>query len=78
MNIPANRVAAVVTTLAALAALIAALCQVFPGTWTNVALAVAALITKLITVLKFMDGSQKFDSLKARTDQVRLSVGSGS
>jgi hypothetical protein len=61
----ANRIAALAGTLAGLAALIAGLAQVLPGTWPNVALAAAGLLTKLATIVKFLDGSQRWDQLTA-------------
>jgi hypothetical protein len=63
--LPANRVAAIATWLAALGALILAVEGTLPTGWENAALAVAALLTKAATALKFMTGSQKYDALTA-------------
>ena len=60
---PANRVAAVATWLAALAAFVLAIEGTLPTGWENAALAIAALLTKGATALKFMTGSQKYDAL---------------
>jgi len=61
--LPANRVAAGATWLTALAGLILAVEGTFPAAWQNTALAIAALLTKLVTTLHFMSGSQKYDAL---------------
>lgn len=61
-----NRVAAVATWLASLAALIAAVVGTFPAGWQNAALGVAALLTKLVVALKFIDGGQKWEQLVGR------------
>lgn len=60
----ANRLAAMSAAVTGLAAFVAGLVQVLPGTWPNVALAGAGLLTKLGTVLSFLDGSKKFDALE--------------
>lgn len=62
----ANRVAAIATWGAGLAAFIAGISGTLPVGWQNGALVLAGLVTKLVTALKFMDGSQKFDELQTR------------
>jgi hypothetical protein len=79
---PANRVAAIVAVLGGLAALVSGIAGVLPGTWPNVALAAAGLLTKLVTVIKFLDGAQKSEAIQPRTATLFTSgttsnVGSG-
>lgn len=63
MKVPANRVAAVTSVLVSLGALVAAVADAFPGgRYTNALVAVAALVAKTATVLKFLDGSQKHEA----------------
>lgn len=62
-SLSANRVAAISTVLGGLAAFIAGCAQVLPGAWPNYALAASGLLVKAVTVLKFLDGSQKWDAL---------------
>lgn len=61
----ANRVAAISTWLTALAALIVGVTGTLPIGWQNGAAVGAALLTKAVVAVKFMDGSQKFDALTA-------------
>lgn len=63
--LPANRLVAITTILTALAGFIAGIAGVFPDAWQNTTLVAVALLTKLVTAIKFMDGSQKFDALKS-------------
>lgn len=61
----ANRVAAISTWLTAFAALIVGVTGTLPIGWQNGAAVGAALLTKAVVTIKFMDGSQKFDALTA-------------
>lgn len=66
--LPANRVAALATWLVALGAFITAVEGTLPLSWQNTALAVAAVLTKLVVALHFMSGSQKFDAVTAQKE----------
>lgn len=63
----ANRVAALCTWLAGLAALILGVLHTLPGNWQNGALIGAGLLTKLTVALKYLDGAQKWDALTQGT-----------
>lgn len=60
---PANRLAALVAVLTQLAVIVAAVAGAFPGRYGDALAAVAALLTKAVVVVKFLDGSQKYDAL---------------
>jgi hypothetical protein len=62
-GIPANRVAAISTWLAAFAAFILGVVQILPSGWQNYALIGSGLLVKVATTIKFLDGSQKWDAL---------------
>lgn len=59
----ANRLAALCTWAAGLAAFILGIVHTLPGSWQNGALAAAGLLTKLVVGVKFLDGAQKYDAL---------------
>ncbi len=63
--LPANRLIALTTALTALAAFVSGVVGVFPHAWQNTALVIAGLLTKAVTAITFMHGSQKFDALQA-------------
>lgn len=65
----ANRVAAITTWLSGLAALILGVEGTFPAAWQNAALAMAGLLTKVVTMFKFLEGSQRSEALQT---QVKL------
>lgn len=60
-----NRIAALATWLTGLSAFILGIAHTLPGTWANYALIAAGLLTKVVTTLKFLDGSQKWDAIQA-------------
>jgi len=62
-GIPANRVAVISTWLTAFVAFVLGIVQVLPEGWQNYALIAVALLTKVATTLKFLEGSQKWDAL---------------
>lgn len=59
----ANRIAALSGSLTGLAAFVAGVAGVLPGTWPNYALAASGLLTKLGTVVTYLRGAQKWDAL---------------
>lgn len=63
----ANRVAAILTWLTGLSAFIVGITQTLPHSWQNTALVIGGLLTKLVTAVHFMTGSQKFDALIANS-----------
>jgi hypothetical protein len=73
----ANRVAAISMWLAGLAAFICGVAHTLPGAWPNYALAAAGLLTKLVTVIKFLDGAQKWDALAGGSAALPAQTASG-
>lgn len=60
----ANRIAAISTFVAGLAAFVVGIASVPQlSQWQDTALAIAGVLTSLLTALKFLDGSQKWDAL---------------
>jgi hypothetical protein len=68
----ANRLAAIASALTGLAAFVAGLAQLLPGTWPNYALAASGLLVKLVTVVHFLSGSQRYDALTVNRDTALL------
>lgn len=64
--LPPNRIAVIASILTSLVAFITGLAKVLPGTWESYALAGTGLAGQIITTLKFLEGSQKFDALQSR------------
>lgn len=58
--LPPNRIAVIVSVLVAVATLIAAAAEAFPGEANKFA-AAAALISQAVTVFKFLEGSQRHE-----------------
>lgn len=67
--LPANRIALISTWLVALGAFIYAIVGTLPNSWQRFALMAAALSTKAVTVLKYLDGSQKSEALQHNLTQ---------
>lgn len=62
----ANRVAALIAVLTQVGVIAAAIAGAFPGKYGDTIAIGAALLTKAAVVVKFLDGSQKYDALIAR------------
>lgn len=60
-----NRVAAATTWTVGLSTFVYGIVGTFPHSWQSTALVVAGLLTKVATTLKFLQGSQNWDSIKA-------------
>jgi hypothetical protein len=60
----ANRIAAACTWMTGLAAFIIGIAGTLPTAWANYALIGAGVLTKLVTAIHFMSGSQKYDQIQ--------------